>query len=163
LDEAAPQLAAITGLGVAFYGICNAVLRFPGGALRARFGDFPLMFLSGAAAVTGFVCLALSPGFAFSVLSFAVVGLGTALICPCIYNMAAAQTPSNRAAGLSFALLITGAPRAAVPALFGALSGGYGTKAAFGLCAALMCAALLSMLALKRLGAAPKPEMDCAA
>jgi MFS family permease len=153
LDEAAPELAAITGLGVAFFGLCNAAIRFPGDALRARFGDFRLMLVSSILAIAGFVSLSLSPSFAFSVFSFALVGLGTAIICPCIYNMAAAQTPSNRAAGLSFALLITGAPRIAVPAVFGALSGAFSTRAAFGLCAALMCAALLSILALKRLAA----------
>jgi MFS family permease len=149
LDEAAPQLAAVTGLGVAFFGLCNAVIRIPGDTLRARFGDFRLMAISSLAAIAGFVSLSLSPSFAFSVFSFALVGLGTAIICPCIYNMAAAQTPSNRAAGLSFALLVTGAPRIAVPAIFGALSGAFSTKAAFGLCAALMCAALALIAVLR--------------
>ncbi len=152
LDETAPQLAAITGLGVAFYGLCNAMVRFPGDALRARFGDFRLMTASSLLAIAGFVCLALSPSFAFSVFSFALVGLGTAIICPCIYNMATAQIPSNRAAGLSFALLVAGAPRVAMPAVFGALSGAFSTNAAFGLCAALMLAALLSIISLRRLG-----------
>ena len=150
LDEAAPKLAAITGLGVAFYGMCNALVRFPGDALRARFGDFNLMMASSALAITGFACLGLSSSFTVGVFSFAVVGLGTAIISPCIYNMAAAQTPSNRAAGLSFALLVTGAPRIAVPAAFGALSGAFSTKAAFGLCAALMLAALALMAMLRR-------------
>ena len=149
LDETAPALAAITGLGVAFYGMCNAAVRFPGDGLRARFGDFNLMMASSAVATIGFVCLGLSYSFAFGVFSFALVGLGTAIISPCIYNMAAAQTPSNRAAGLSFALLVTGVPRIAVPAIFGALSGAFSTKAAFGLCAALMCAALALMAVLR--------------
>ena len=149
LDETAPQLAAITGLGVAFYGLCNAMVRFPGDALRARFGDFRLMSASSLLAISGFACLALSPSFAFSVFSFALVGLGAAIICPCIYNMAAAQVPSNRAAGLSFALLVAGAPRIAMPAVFGALSGAFSTKTAFGLCAGLMLAALLLITALK--------------
>ena len=156
LDEAAPELAAVTGLGVAFFGLCNAIIRFPGDALRARFGDFPLMTASSVLAITGFVSLSLSSSFSFSVFSFALVGLGTAIICPCIYNMAAAQTPSNRAAGLSFALLVTGAPRIAVPAIFGALSGAFSTKAAFGLCAALMLAALVLVIML-RSGARVQP------
>jgi MFS family permease len=150
LDEAAPRLAAVTGLGTAFYGMCNAIVRFPGDALRARFGDFNLMMASSAIAVTGFACLGLSSSFAFGVFSFAIVGLGTAIISPCIYNLAAAQTPTNRAAGLSFALLITGAPRAAVPALFGALSGAFSTRSGFLLCAALMLAALALMFVLKK-------------
>lgn len=150
LDEAAPALAAITGLGVAFYGTCNALVRFPGDALRARFGDFNLMMASAALAIAGFACLGLSSSFAFGVLSFAIVGLGTAIISPCIYNLAAAQTPSNRAAGLSFALLVTGAPRAAVPALFGTLSGAFSTRSGFTLCAALMCAAPALMFVLRR-------------
>ena len=150
LDEAAPELAAITGLGVAFYGVCNAVVRFPGDALRARFGDFKLMMASSAVAVTGFACHGLSSSFSFGVFSFAVVGLGTAIISPCIYNLAAAQTPTNRAAGLSFALFITGAPRAAVPALFGALSGAFSTRSGFLLCAALMLAALCLIFVLKK-------------
>ena len=150
LGEAAPNLAAVTGLGVAFYGMCNALVRFPGDAMRERFGDFSLMMASSALAIFGFVCLGLSSSFAFGVFSFALVGLGTAIISPCIYNMAAAQIPSNRAAGLSLALLITGAPRAAVPALFGALSGAFSTRSGFTLCAALMCAALALMLVLKK-------------
>lgn len=150
LDEAAPALAAISGLGVAFYGMCNALVRFPGDALRKRFGDFRLMMASSGIAILGFVCLGVSSSFAFGVFSFALVGLGTAIISPCIYNMAAAQIPSNRAAGLSFALLITGAPRAAVPALFGALSGAFSTRSGFLLCAALMLAALCLMYVLKK-------------
>jgi hypothetical protein len=36
-----------------------------------------------------------------------------------------------------------------MPAVFGALSGAFSTNAAFGLCAGLMCAALLLMTALR--------------
>ena len=38
LDEMAPALAAIAGVGAAFFGLCNAAVRFPGDRLRSARG-----------------------------------------------------------------------------------------------------------------------------
>jgi MFS family permease len=150
LDETAPRLAAISGLGAAFFGLCNAAVRFPGDALRSRFGDIGLMLLSVCVAIAGFLGLGFSPSFGFSVGAFALVGFGTAIICPCIFNMATAQVPGNRAAGMGFASLVAGVPRVAAPFLFGWISGTWSISTAFGLCAVLMAAALLLILRLSR-------------
>jgi Major Facilitator Superfamily len=150
LHELAPELAAISGLGVAFFSICAAIVRFPGDALRARFGDVPLMVVSLATASVGFIALWLSPSFAFSVFAFALVGLGLAIVCPCLFNLAARQTPHNRAGGISFASVIAGGPRILAPYFFGWVSGVFSISAAFGACAVITFVALVIVLALSR-------------
>jgi MFS family permease len=150
LHGMAPELAAIAGLGVAFFGLCNAAIRMPGDGLRARFGDTRLMLASLAAAVLGFLALWLSPGFVFSVFAFALVGLGLAIVCPCIFNMAARDTPANRAGALGYVGLVAGGPRILAPYTFGWISGGYSINAAFGVCAIVTFAALMLVLALAR-------------
>ena len=150
LDDLAPDLASIAGLGAAFFGFCTALVRFPGDALRARFGDFKLMLVSLCVAIVGFLGLGISPSFGFSVFAFAVVGFGTSIVCPCIFNMATSHVPSNRAAGMAFASMVAGVPRIAAPYLFGWVSGSYTVSTAFGLCAAMMVVALLLVLALSR-------------
>lgn len=152
LDEGAPQLAAISGLGAAFFGLCNATVRLPGDALRARFGDFKLIFISLAVAIAGFLGLGFSRSFGFSVFSFALVGFGTAIVCPCIFNMATARVPDNRAAGMGFASMVAGAPRIAAPYLFGWVSGNFSISTAFGLCAMMVVAAMIVVAALMRQG-----------
>jgi MFS family permease len=156
LRDIAPELAAIAGLGVAFFGLCNAAIRIPGDALRARFGDTRLMLASLATAVLGFLALWLSPGFAFSVFAFALVGLGLSIVCPCLFNMAARGMPGNRAGALGFVGLVAGGPRILAPFGFGWISGGYSINAAFGVCAAVTCAALMLVFALARQPSAQK-------
>jgi MFS family permease len=150
LHEMAPRLAAISGLGVAFFSICAAAMRFPGDALRARFGDMRLVLASLATAICGFVSLWLSPNFAFSVFAFALVGLGLAIIYPCLFNLAARQVPHNRAGGIGFASMIAGGPRILAPYFFGWLSGAFSINAAFGACAVITFISLVIVLALAR-------------
>jgi predicted MFS family arabinose efflux permease len=150
LHELAPDLAAISGLGVAFFSICAATVRFPGDALRARFGDLPLMMASLATAIAGFVALWLSPSFAFSVFAFALVGLGLAIVCPCLFNLAAKQAPHNRASGIGFASVIAAGPRILAPYFFGWLSGVFSISAAFGACAVITFVAFVIVLILSR-------------
>ncbi|MGB8817670.1 MAG: MFS transporter [Rhizobiaceae bacterium] len=148
LADMAPQTAEISGLGAAFFGLCNAFIRFPGDRLRARIGDMPLMRYSILIAVIGFAGLGLTGGFAANVFFFALTGMGLALICPCLFAMAARQTPMNRAAGLSVSMLVAGVPRIVAPAAFGAIAEALSIRLAFGLCAAmLLCAfAVISIL-----------------
>jgi MFS family permease len=150
LHEMAPQLAAISGLGVAFFSICAASVRFPGDALRARFGDMRLVLASLATAIIGFISLWLSPSFVFSVLAFALVGLGLAIIYPCLFNLAARQVPHDRAGGIGFASMIAGGPRILAPYFFGWLSGTFSISAAFGACAIITFVSLLIVLVLSR-------------
>lgn len=150
LDEQAPALAAIAGLGAAFFGLCNSAIRFPGDALRATLGDMRLMIASLVVSILGFVALGLSSRFAGSVAAFAAVGLGLALLIPCIFSMAARLVPDNRAGALSFVSLLTAIPRCTAPSLFGLIAAGLGISFAFGLVAVALAAALGLMLTFGR-------------
>ena len=138
LAEMAPDLAVISGLGAAFFGLCNALVRFPGDRLRARFGDIPLMSATIFVAIAGFAGLGLTDGFVLNVIFFAMTGMGLALICPCLFAMASRETPSNRAAGLGVSMLVAGLPRIIAPTAFGTIAEAFSIRLAFGLCAVLL-------------------------
>lgn len=141
LAQDAPQLAAIAGLGAAFFGLSNAALRFPGDWLRTHFDETMLMSVLIVVAAIGFAGLSVTQSFAGNVAFFALVGMGVAILCPCLFAMAGRETPHNRAAGLSVAMLVAGVPRIVMPTVIGAVAQIYSTRVAFGLCAvALICA-----------------------
>ncbi len=148
LNELAPSLAAIAGLGAAFFGLCNAAVRFPGDALRSYFGDMRLMVASLAVAIGGFGALGVVTGFAPSVAAFAAVGLGTAILIPCMFAMAAGFVPENRAGALSFVAMLTAVPRILAPWVFGLAAEGLGMSAAFVMVAAGLAVALALIIIL---------------
>jgi MFS family permease len=150
LDDMAPALAAIAGVGAAFFGLCNAAIRFPGDRMRSLFGDMPLMIGSLTVSIAGFAALGLSSNYVVSVLAFAAVGLGLALLIPCIFARAAGLVPQNRAGALSFVSLLTAVPRILAPLAFGLVAEALGIAAAFGLVAIGLCAALVLILVFAR-------------
>jgi MFS family permease len=152
LDELAPALAAVAGLGVAFFGVCTALVRFPADGLRARLGDLPLMTGSIAVAIAGFAILGLSNSFAVSVAGFAAVGFGTAALVPCAFSLAASLVSANRAAGIGFVSLVAGLPRILGPWIFGMVSSAVGIGQAFGLFTVALGSALVLVMTLKRVG-----------
>jgi MFS family permease len=157
LNDQAPQLAAIAGLGAAFYGACNAVVRFGGDRLRSLFSEIPLMLASLALATAGFIALGFSPSFAVNVIAFAGVGFGLAILCPILFNMAASQVPANRAAGLSFVSLVAGPPRILAPWAFGWIATSQSTSFAFGLCAIILVVAFGLIISLQNLRHSARP------
>jgi hypothetical protein len=152
LDEIAPSLAAIAGLGAAFFGACNAAVRFPGDRMRSRLGEIPLMFGSLAVSIGGFVALGLSTSFVVSVAAFASVGFGLALLIPTIFTMSARLVPENRAGALSFVSLLTALPRIMAPLAFGVVAARLGIAFAFGLVAVGLLASLGLILTFQRKG-----------
>jgi MFS family permease len=157
LDEMAPSLAMYAGLGVAFFAACTAAVRLPGDLLRAKFGELPLMMASLAAAAAGCIALGQSGSFALSVAAFALIGFGTAMLCPCIFAIAARMTPENSAGGIGRVALVTGPPRIAAPWVFGWVADKSGIAAAFGLCAAVMAMAFALLVVLRAQGNAWAP------
>jgi predicted MFS family arabinose efflux permease len=149
LNEQAPSLAAVAGLGTAFYGICNAGMRFYGDRLRSRYGEMIVLLTSIVLAMAGFAILGLSTSFAVSVMAFACAGLGLSMLCPCLFNMAANQMPANRAAALGFISVIAGAPRIMAPWLFGWIAASQSTSFAFGLCTFALATAFGLVMLLK--------------
>lgn len=154
LAKIAPDLAAISGLGLAFYGICGGTIRMFGDALRGRFGDFRVMLTSLVVAIAGFTGLGTAPGFWLSAFAFAAVGFGLALIFPCLFALAGRLVPSARAAAMSYAAFVGGVPRVFLPWLLGMLATGQSVNAVFGACAVFAaCGLALIALAYGRAGA----------
>lgn len=152
LDDLAPALAAIAGLGAAFFGLCNALVRFPGDRMRTRLGDMPLLVGSLVISILGFVALGFSSHFAVSVAAFASVGLGLALLIPCIFGISAGLAPSNRAGALSFVSMLTALPRILAPTLIGFAAAGLGMSFAFMLVASGLAVALALILTFRHRG-----------
>jgi len=126
LNELQPQLAAYSGLGVAFFGLCNGSMRMLGDFLRARFDDLHLVAASFAIGLFGFLVLATGPGFGVSVVAFAVAGVGLGVIFPCLFSVAARLAPESRAAALGLVSAVSGPPRVLLPLLLGFLAQNYG-------------------------------------
>lgn len=150
LDDIAPSLAAIAGLGAAFFGLCNAAIRFPGDLMRSLLGEMPMMFGSLIVAIGGFVALGLSGSFGVSVAAFASVGFGLALLIPTIFAMSARLVPENRAGALSFVSMLTAVPRILAPLVFGLVAARFGTSVSFGLVAVGLSVALVLIVAFRR-------------
>eukprot|EP01037_Dinobryon_pediforme_P035338 gene35338-41681_t len=111
LEEQAPRLAAISGIGMAFFAFCQALTRNFGDRLRRFYGDRRLIAVSLLVAATGFTAVGQSQSLEWSVLGFALVGFGTALMVPCLFALAAATAPHNAGAALSFVSMVAGIPR----------------------------------------------------
>ena len=131
LNALQPQLAAYSGLGVAFYGFCNGSMRMIGDFLRARFDDLHLVAASFAVGLIGFVILATGPGFAVSIVAFAVAGVGLGLIFPCLFSVAARLAPESRAAALGLVSGVSGPPRVLLPLLLGFIAQNYGLSSIY--------------------------------
>jgi predicted MFS family arabinose efflux permease len=131
-----PELAAYSGLGIAFFGLCTGVMRLAGDGIRARIGDYRLLRLSLTLAVIGFVVLAVSQNFALSTFAFALVGAGLGMVYPCLFSAAGRTVPPQaRASAMSFAAAVMMPPRVVLPAVIGYLAGQFGIAGAFSICA----------------------------
>ena len=142
LQDLSPRLAAVAGAGAAFYCFCAAVIRMKGDALRARFGEKPVMVASLVLSVVSFAALGLNLSFTGNVIAFAGVGVGLALLCPCLYALAAGTAPANRAGALGFVSGIAGAPRILSPYAFGLVASWTSVSGAYGFSAVVVAVAL---------------------
>jgi MFS family permease len=142
LKQTAPELAAISGLGLAFYGFCNGMTRLLGDRLRERFGDLRVMTVSLTIAIAGFTGLGLSPGFWWSVIAFAAVGCGLGVVFPCLFSLTGRLVPDARAAAMAIVAAVSAAPRASLPWLLGAIAQSSNVNMVFGACAIVAFIAL---------------------
>ena len=118
----APKLAAISGLGAAFFSGCQAALRFNVDAIRLRVSDLRIIIASFAIAAAGFALVSLQAGFAASVAGFALIGVGTGPIVPCGFALAARQAAAGSAVGLASASLFSALTRLPAPLATGAIA-----------------------------------------
>ncbi len=122
LREEAPKLAAISGLGAAFFSACQAALRFNADAIRLRTDDLRIIIASFAIAAAGFALVSIQAGFALSVAGFALIGVGTGPIVPCAFALAARQSAAGPAVGLASASLFSALTRLPAPIATGAIA-----------------------------------------
>ena len=131
LRDEAPKLAAISGLGAAFFSACQAALRFNADAIRLRVSDLRIIIAAFAIAAAGFALVSLQAGFAASVLGFALIGVGTGPIVPCGFALAARQSAAGPAVGLASASLFSALSRLPAPLATGAIAQSLSLPAAF--------------------------------
>ncbi len=148
LEREAPQLAALSGLGAAFFAACQASLRFNADWLRARVDDRRLIVVSLAVAAAGFLVVAAHAGFAASVLGFAIIGFGTGAVVPCGFALAASRPGVSAAVGLSTAAFFGSFARLPAPLVVGAVADAVSLSGAFALFALLLALAVTATLAL---------------
>jgi MFS family permease len=132
LTSIAPEHAAISGFGVAFYGLCGGIMRLFGDGFRERHGDLRVMSVSLATAIAGLVVLGLAPGFWLSVVAFAAVGFGLAATFPCLFALTGRLVPDGRAAAMSYVAAVGGVPRIILPWVLGWVASFGGVSAVFG-------------------------------
>ena len=146
LRREAPQWAALSGLGAAFFAACQASLRFNADRLRARIDDRRLIVASLGVAAAGFLVVAAGAGFIVSVVGFAVIGFGTGAVVPCGFALAASRPGVSAAAGLSTAAFFGSFARLPAPLVTGAVADAFSLSSAFALFAGLLAAAIVAML-----------------
>lgn len=149
IEQQAPDLARIYGIGVAFFGVCEATVRFVGDRLRARLGEINLLLASFAISAVSFAVLGLAPPLGISAAAFALAGIGLACISPCTFALAARESPNNRPAALAVVSLVAGLPRTMAPLLFGWVAGSGGMVAVFGIAAFIPLAGIAIVLWLR--------------
>lgn len=152
LRAEAPKLAAIAGLGAAFFSACQAMLRFNADLIRLRFSDQRLIVASFVVAAVGFGVVGAEGGFALSVAGFALIGVGTGAIVPCSFALAARQSGSQPAVGLSSASLFSALTRLPAPLATGAIAQSFSLPLAFAAFALALAAAAAGMGAFAALG-----------
>ena len=147
LDTEAPSLAAIAGIGTSFLCGCAALARMFGDRVRARFRDPNVILGSLAVSALGMIGVAATSGFVLHVMAFAVIGLGTAYIVPCLFAIAANSDPSARAARIGLMQMIGGPFRVSSPYVFGWIAQHGSPSLAFGAFSIAMIAAAVLFVA----------------
>jgi hypothetical protein len=159
LREEAPTLAAISGLGGAFFSACQAALRFNADAIRLRVSDPRIIVASFAIAAAGFALVGVQAGFAASVAGFALIGVGTGPIVPCSFALAARQSEAGPAVGLASASLFSALTRLPAPLATGAIAQTLSLPAAFAAFAvalAVTAAAAAAFVSVRRTARSPR-------
>jgi hypothetical protein len=153
LQQEAPALAAISGLGAAFFAACQASMRFNADRLRARIRDRILMIVSLGLAAIGFLIVATDGGFTTVVIGFAVIGLGTGCVVPCGFALAASRPGISAGAGLSTASMFGSIARVPAPFVVGEVANHATLAHAFGIFAVLLALAVAALFTLTEVDA----------
>jgi len=146
LRSEAPKLAAISGLGGAFFAACQAALRLNADRIRGWISDRTMIAVSLGVATTGLLIVALPLGFAVSALGFAIIGVGTGAIVPCGFALAATRPGVSAASAISAVAFFGLFARLPAPLATGFIAQAYSLSAAFVAIAAVLICALIGVL-----------------
>ncbi len=146
LQSEAPKLAAISGLGAAFFCAFQAILRLNADRVRRLVSDRRLIIVSLGVAALGFIIVASRAGFAASVVGFAIIGFGTGAVVPCGFAIAVSHRGFSTAAALSTVALCGALARVPAPLAMGAIADYFSLAGAFGLFAVLLVLACGGMI-----------------
>ena len=160
LREEAPKLAAISGLGAAFFSACQAALRFNVDTIRLHVSDLRIIIASFAIAAAGFGLVSIQAGFAASVAGFALIGVGTGPIVPCGFALAARQAAAGPAVGLASASLFSALTRLPAPLATGAIAQALSLSAAFAAFALALVTTAAAVSITAYLGRARRAKLD---
>ncbi|MBS0909149.1 MFS transporter [Tatumella sp. JGM118] len=85
------------GWGYAVFGTAMAIMRLSGDVIVNALGRQKVLILSGVFAMAGFAIAVYLPGWLFSLLGFAFIGIGAANVAPVLTTLAGKETimPSN--------------------------------------------------------------------
>jgi MFS family permease len=142
LRREAPDWAALSGLGAAFFASCQAALRLNADWIRHHVSDRRLIIVSLGVAASGFALVALHAGFATSVIGFAIVGAGTGAVVPCGFALAASRPGLSAVASISAVSFFGGFPRLPAPLLTGVIADAFSLSTSFLCLAGLLLAAV---------------------
>ncbi len=150
LQSQAPALAAISGLGAAFFAACQAGVRLNADRLRRRFSDRFLMMASMGIAIIGFLIVAADLSFPITVAGFAVIGVGLGAVVPCGFAMAVAQPNVTPSAALSATALFGAVIRLPAPLAVGAIASAVSLSGAFAGFTVILAGAIAALAFLVR-------------
>jgi hypothetical protein len=145
LQSEAPKLAAVSGLGAAFFCAFQAALRLNADRVRRLVSDRRLIVVSLAVAAVGFVLVAAHLSFAATVCGFAIIGMGTGSVVPCGFALAVGHRDFSAAAALSTVALFGSLARFPAPLAMGAIAKYFSLPGAFALFALLLALASAGM------------------
>jgi hypothetical protein len=141
IREQAPGLATWAGFGAGAFLIFQAGVRARIDAVRHRVADADLVILSILVAGIGCLIVATGAGVAQSAAGFAVIGIGTAAVTPCVFALASRVPGLLPAQAIGLLSLISALPRVPQPIGFGAIAARWGFATGYALNGALMLAA----------------------
>jgi MFS family permease len=134
LVQLAPSLQEYSGLGVAFFAGCMAIVRIFGDRLRSAFGDQACLGTSLALSIVGYAILSFAPNFVISVLAYALVGTGLSFLSPIMFPLVGRLAPAQRSSAMGLAFATSNVYRFVTPAIVGLLVTWYGLNIVFAVC-----------------------------
>lgn len=150
---AGPLIIAVT---YSFFSIVMALVRFSGDALATRYGEVPVVRVSGLAATAGIILFALAPTSFVAFIAAAISGAGVAIVFPLAVSAAANRPERTSADNVASVNMIGFTAFLISPPIIGLLSDAFSLRIAL---LALAPIAFLTCLLADEVKAAPQTSI----